>query len=839
MMTSSLHLSKTGLVCVFALASIACAADEPSSAGVAYFEKHIRPLLMDNCYSCHSREKKQKGGLLLDSRAGWVAGGDQGPAVVPGDADASLLIKAVRYTNPDFQMPPDGKSLSKEAVAHLETWINMGAPDPRDGQQHGQSLATLPSDPVAGREHWAYRPLGASLRPSVISSKWPRSPIDFFVLAKLEDAKLEPAADADPRTLLRRIYFQLVGLPPTPAQVTAFLDDKQPDAYRRVVDQLMDSPQFGERWGRHWLDLARYADSNGLDENFLFREAWRYRNWVIDAVNADLPFDRFLTEQLAGDLLPFESIEQRDRQRIAAGFLVVGPKVLLSNNQDQKKMDVADELIDTVGRAVLGQTLGCARCHDHKFDPIPTSDYYALAGIFTSTQVVQTRHMLNEQRQMERLVGLGADGDALNTAYEKYWKKNPKAKDREKQANLALELLIADDEVKLADFVTKNATDVAAVAADINQPKAQRLLAQKELIAAAQALLASSIIPPRAMIPADSEKPANEAIRLSGQYDRLGKEVPRGFLRVISDKPSAIPENQSGRLELAQWLTNTKDGAGQLAARVLANRVWHHLFGRGLVRTVDNFGRTGDAPSHPELLDYLARELADSGWSIKHLVRQIVLTRTFTMSSRDNNAGTAIDPDDALLWRAPRRRLEPEAMRDAMLAVAGQLDLKPLESTVSYLGDQATGVGENKNRRRTDFPNRSVYLPVIRNDLPEVFDVFDFANPQTSTGMRPETMVATQGLFMLNDPSVLSAAEALARRLLAERPSAGDDDVIDRLFQLALGTPPTDGERADLRAFVHQSRTQTLPGDGKDVELQAWSQACQALFASSRFQTLD
>ena len=505
---------------------------------MAYFERHIRPLLIENCYTCHSRDKKQKGSLVLDSRAGWVKGGDQGPVVVPGDPDASLLIRAVRYTNPDLQMPPDGKSLSKEAVAHLEAWVKMGAPDPRDGSALEKTLAALPSDPVAGREHWAYRPLGTYPPPAVKSSKWLRSPIDSFILAKLEAAKLKPADDADRATLLRRVYFQLIGLPPTPAQAIAFLNDKQADAYQRVVDQLMDSPQFGERWGRHWMDLARYADSNGLDENFLFREAWRYRNWVIDAVNADMPFDRFLTEQLAGDLLPFESIAQRDRQRIAAGFLVVGPKILLSNNEAQKKMDVADELIDTIGRAVLGQTLGCARCHDHKFDPIPTSDYYSLAGIFTSTQVVQTRHMLGQQRQMERLVGLGADGDELNAAYEKYWKKDPKAKEREKQAKLALELLTAGDEEKLTDLAKRSATDVAPLAADASQPKAQRLLAQEELLAKILAQVAASKIPPRAMIPADAEKPADEAIRLAGQFDRLGKKVPRGFLRVISDAPA-------------------------------------------------------------------------------------------------------------------------------------------------------------------------------------------------------------------------------------------------------------------------------------------------------------
>jgi hypothetical protein len=651
---------------------------------------------------------------------------------------------------------------------------------------------------------------------------------------------LQPAPDADRRTWLRRVHFQLVGLPPKREQVAAFLADARPDALERVVDELLDWPQFGERWGRHWLDLARYADSNGLDENFLFREAWRYRNWVIAAVNADLPFDRFLTEQLAGDLLPFDSLEQRDRQRIAAGFLVIGPKVLLGNNPNERRMDVADEQIDTVGRAVLGQTLGCARCHDHKFDPVPTTDYYALAGIFTSTQVMQRRYMLNEQRHMERLVGLGADGEERNAAYETYWRQQPKLKEREKQSKSALELLTRGDDVALQEFAAQHTDAVAAGAADTSQPREERASLQKELLAKVRAELASAPqIPPRAMIPCDVEKPADESVRLSGQFDQLGEQVPRGFLRVISDGPAKIAEGQSGRIELARWLTDTQSGAGQLAARVLANRVWHHLIGRGLVRTVDNFGRTGEAASHPELLDYLARELIDSGWSLKHLVRQIVLSRTFALSSRAGNTAGAIDPDNRLLWRAHRRRLEPEALRDAMLAAAGQLDLAPWESTVSYLGDQATAVGDNKVRRRTDFPCRSVYLPVIRNDLPELFDVFDFANPHASTGMRPQTMVATQGLFLLNDRSVTTAAEATARRLLADSSSKGDDDLVDALFELLFNKSPTRDERAEIVAFVGKIRSRLTAGGKTDAQLQAWSQACQALFASSRFQILD
>ena len=340
------------------------------------------------------------------------------------------------------------------------------------------------------------------------------------------------------------------------------------------------------------------------------------------------------------------------------------------------------------------------------------------------------------------------------------------------------------------------------------------------------------------MIPCDADEPADEHIRLAGQFDRLGEQIPRGLLRVVSNGAVEIPDGQSGRIELARWLTDVK-GAGQLAARVLANRVWHHLMGHGIVRTVDNFGRTGEAPSHPELLDYLSGELIDSGWSIKSLVRKVVLSRTFAMSSQHDDAGHSIDPDNRLLWRAHRRRLEPEAMRDAMLWAAGQLDLTPMDSTVWYLGDQATAVGDNKNRRRTDFPCRSVYLPVIRNDLPELFDVFDFADPHATTGTRSQTMVATQGLFLLNDDSVMAAADATARRVLANTTTGGQNALIDQMFELVLNVRATDEERSELLTFISETGKRLTDEGDKDADFRAWSMACHALFASSRFQILE
>ncbi len=389
----------------------------------------------------------------------------------------------------------------------------------------------------------------------------------------------------------------------------------------------------------------------------------------------------------------------------------------------------------------------------------------------------------------------------------------------------------------------KHANALADVAADIRQPRNKRVEAQKALLAKKTAAATPPEIPPRAMIPAESDDPGDESIRVAGQFDQLGEKVPRGFLRVVGDVASEssykISPGRSGRLELGGWLTDTETGAGRLAARVLANRIWHHLLGRGLVRTVDNFGRTGEVPTHPELLDYLARELIDSGWSIKSLVRQIVLSRTFRMSSEHDEAGHLIDPENRWLWRAHRQRLDPESIRDSMLLAAGELDLAPRDSTVWYLGDQATAVGADKNRRRTDFLCRSVYLPVIRNDLPELFDVFDFANPHATTGMRPQTMVATQGLFLLNDESVLAAAKATAQRLLAGKAAGGEASVVEPMYELVLNAKPTDAERDEILAFVNEMQKQFSEEGDANATLNAWSSACHALFASSRFQILE
>ena len=818
-------------------------ADQPnaefSQEQLVFYESHIRPLFARRCYECHAqRTGKAEGGLHLDHRDGWTRGGESGSAIVPKDPAQSLLVKAIRYADSNLQMPPS-ESLVDEEIEVIEKWIRMGAPAPSD--QPTTAVHPHPSDPVFGRSHWAFQPLQNKPAPSVEDTTWMTNPIDCWLQSERQKSGMASVDLARPFDLLRRTCFQLVGLPPTEQQTTKYLQAPSEQNYQELVDELLASPQFGRRWGRHWLDLARYADSNGLDENFLFREAWRYRNWVIEALNDDIPYDQFLTDQIAGDLLPYVSLEQRDRRRIAAGFLVVGPKVLLGVNPQKQRMDVADEQIDTLGRAVLGQTLGCARCHDHKFDPFPTADYYALAGIFTSTQVMEKRFMLNEQRVMERLVGLGPEGEQLDDAYEQFWREQPKLRSRKEKLKTVLETLKSGDIPSIDLKLAQAPDDFAKPALDRQLPLPERIAAQEALLKEVSDTMAKAPpIPPRAMIPSDIEQPVDEMVRKSGRFDDLGDRIPRGFLTVLcADSTHPVNVKQSGRIELAQWLTDKRGPSGWLAARVLANRIWHHLMGQGLVRTVDNLGRTGEAPSHPELLDYLATDLIAGDWSIKRLIRKIVLSRTFQLSCQFDSSNAARDPENRLLWRANRRRLDAESLRDAMLVAAGNLDLGNVDSTVYYLGDQATAVGKNLVRRRTDFNCRSIFLPVIRNDLPELFDAFDFANPQATTGARPATTVPNQGLFMLNDTSVIGASQAMAKRIFRESPTTSLDQRIERLFILALGRPPSAAQHRTMHAFLSKSEYATESHSTVEAAEQVLALACQAVLASSQFQYLD
>jgi len=780
---------------------------------VQFFEQKIRPVLVKHCYSCHSAEtKKPRGSLRLDSRAGLLKGGASGPALVPGKADDSLLIQALHYD--DLAMPPQGK-LPPDVIADFERWVARGAPDPRDG---GSAWASKGIDLEARRTFWAFQPPRRQPAPAVKDVAWPHSDIDRFILARLEAAGLRPVADADRVALIRRVTIDLIGLPPTPQEIDAFVADRSPSAFARVVDRLLASPHFGERWGRHWLDLARYADSNGKDENLTFHEAWRYRDYVIASFNQDRPLDRFLREQLAGDLLPAEGRAQRDEQLTATGFLVVGPKMLFDRDPLKRQMDVVDEQIDTVGRALLGLTVACARCHDHKFDPIPNADYYALAGVFASTRTLDGIKENNPLVSGWMLRPLGAEGEKLRTAQLAHQTK--------------LEAI--------GEALRKARADLLGYSGRPEAPEAgPRIAAARKSVEELEALekkLGAEAPPSPALVMAvkDEDSPADVPISIRGNPHAPGPRVPRGFVRVASaGAVPVIPADRSGRLELAEWLTGREQ---PLTARVFVNRVWLHLFGEGLVRSVDDFGAQGERPTHPELLDDLAVRFMEDGWSVKRLVRALVLSRTYQLAVAGDAAAQRIDPENRLWWRGNCRRLDAEVLRDAMLCTSGRLERGMGGSAVASLGEFATNNGGKGGIATDQNVRRSVYLPVIRNDLPPLFEVFDFADPDVSTGKRNATMVPTQALYLMNSPFVMDQARHAAGRLLTEADSDGAR--LTLLYRRALGRLPAPAERETALAFLRQQRQSPGTGRNGGVELRAWAAVCQAVFGCADFRFL-
>ena len=802
-----------------------------------FFEKQVRPLLIKHCYQCHSSEAKiLKGGLHLDSRGGWMKGGDSGPAIVLGEPDKSLLIEAIRYQS--LEMPPKGK-LPDWAIAVLEKWVRMGAPDPRTDPTLTKPVQL---DFAAGRSHWSFRPIAEPPAPRVKNNAWPRSDVDRFILAKLESKGLSPVSDADKPTLLRRVFFDLVGVPPTPAEIESFLADDSPEAFAKVVDRLLARPDFGQRWGRHWLDVARYADSNGSDENFTYYDAWRFRNYVIASLNADKPFDRFLTEQLAGDLLPFGTQDERDSQLVATGFLVVGPKVIGATDKKQLLVDVIDEQVDTIGKAFLGLTIGCARCHDHKFDPISARDYYALAGILASTETIHGNLLNRRDLTGWNLHPLGPGGQVAYDAFLAHEKtldglvKEQKGL-QAKQAALKKGAKLTDagkpgEEKPEKELDSK--TNVEQIERRVAEVKQEISRLKKN----------PAPRPPLAMSVNDHEHPGPMAICVRGDAHHRGEIVPRGFVSIIAAQPPVIGPNVSGRAQLADWLTSDQN---PLTSRVAVNRVWQHLFGQGLVGTPDDFGTRGERPSNPALLDYLARQFMRQGWSMKRLIRSLVLSRTYQLSSSFNRAAAAQDPENRWLWRMSRRRLQVEALRDGLLAVSGQLDRSPAESVVADLNVQATGVGVKPNKPVRSV-RRTVYLPVVRNDLPPLFQLFDFGDALSVNGRRSSTNVAPQALYMLNSPLVLEAATHTAAIVLASAGDAPEErEVLDRLYVRILGRPPRRDEIEPSLALIHgavrelvaSERAASESAGEASARVQAWAILSQALFCSTSFQYLD
>ena len=899
-----------GAAAVFALAwaTLPAPAQELSKEGVEFFESKVRPILVDNCYECHSGGAKiLRSGLRLDLRDGLLKGGESGkPAIVPGQPEASRLIRAVKRTGPEDAMPPrEEKKLTPQQVADLEAWIRMGAPDPRTDTAP-QPLA----DPAAkAKDHWAFKKPQDPPVPAVKNASWVKSPIDAFVLAKLEEKGLSPAQLADKRTLIRRATFDLHGLPPTPEEVDAFVADGSPDAFAKVIDRLLASPRYGERWGRHWLDLARYADTKGyvFEEERRYPFSYTYRDWVIAALNEDLPYDQFLIRQIAADRLPLGD----DKRPLAAmGFLTVGRRFL--NNP----ADIIDDQIDVIARGTMALTVGCARCHDHKFDPIPIKDYYSLYGVFSSSREMQNPPSISTPQQDEAFKNFEAERAKLQGEVDAYLNDRFAAlvpplrtaksiaeyltavyeartsppgdfrsfiRDRElsrfmferyrafldataqthhpvmaayHQYAAIAPAEFAAKSPQVTEAVAKNADpqkplNPLIVAAFVGKPPpaSMREVADRygELLAAAdkpephadanqealRAVLraentptvfpveeAGNLLmrdernrlrdlrkkldelqanhagaPPRPMALEDAPNPANVRVFLRGNPGNPGDEVPRQFLGVLAGNDRKPFTSGSGRLELAQAVASADN---PLTARVMVNRVWLHHFGAGLVTTPSDFGLRSDPPSHPELLDWLAVRFVESGWSLKKLHRLVMLSATYQQDSTPADAAVATaDPENRLLSHFNRRRLDFEAMRDALLYVTGRMDF-----TVGGKGVDITA--EPFTARRT------AYAFIERQNLPGIFRTFDFASPDAHSPGRFNTTVPQQALFMLNSPFAIQQAKHLTAR---QEVGAETDPAkrVERLYRLLFGRQPTPEEVAMGVEFVGAENTQGPP----------------------------
>jgi mono/diheme cytochrome c family protein len=777
--------------------------------GIEFFEKKIRPLLVQHCYECHGPQT-QEGELRLDSWAAIRDGGKSGKALLPGNPDRSLMVSAVGYQDVSLQMPPDGR-LSDRQIADLRQWIVWGAPHPDDDQAPVQ---TAPDARPATSDHWAFQIPRRPPLPAVSQTSWPSTPIDYFILARLEEAGLSPAPPADKHALIRRLSHDLTGLPPSPEEVRTFLNDDSAEAYARLVERLLASPRYGERWGRHWLDVARYADSNGSDENIAHGNAWRYRDYVIAAFNDDKPIAEFLTEQLAGDLLPGDDPQQRRERLVATGFLSLGPKVLAEVDETKMEMDIIDEQVDTFGQAMLGLTLGCARCHDHKFDPITAHDYYALAGIFKSTRTME--HFKKIARWWENEVALPDERQRYDEHEAKVAAAKKQVDDLTSAANAALQ------------------EKLGAGAALPEKPEEhypeetrQQLKALKEHVTVLEAARPELST---AMGVAEGEI-TDLPIHVRGSHLSLGETVPRDIPAVLAGTEGlTIAASSSGRRELADWLVSPDN---PLTGRVLANRAWRWHFGRGLVATPDNFGELGEHPSHPQLLDWLAVELMSHG-SLKDLHRLIVLSSTYRMSSRHDERAAAVDPENRLLWRAPLQRLEAEALRDSLLAVSGLLDYSMGGSMLHVKNREFFFDHTSKDTTSYDSRRRSVYLPVVRNHLYDVFQLFDYNEANVTAGHRNASTIPTQALFLLNGELMDQAAEALARQVTA---NAGDGPQrIEQLYWRVFARPPNDTEREQGLRFVQRLSQELTGGPEADLpELRSWQCLCQVLLASNEF----
>lgn len=843
-------------------------ATEATPAHIEFFEKNVRPLLVNRCYECHSgKSKSLKGELRLDGRELAIRGGESGAAIVPGNADESLLVEAVRWDS--LQMPPKGK-LPEREIAILVKWVEMGAPWPADADtQIFESKTTTIDWQHERQSHWAFQPVNKPSLPPIHNEDWVANEIDRFVLSKLEQQSIAPSSVAPKHTLIRRVYLDVIGLPPTPKQTAAYVNGER--TWEQVIDELLESPHYGVRWGRHWLDVARFSDGyGGFLDGGRFDSAWQYRDWVMQAFNDDMPYDRFLRLQLAGDLL------EPQQHAVATGFLALGPQYKGDGGDPLSnaiaKSETLDDRVDTFGRGLMGLTLACARCHDHKFDPIPTLDYYSIAGVFNNTAVTEIpmvpqptvdeynakikaiqefQRQVNDEfkkaaeeltaRELNRLGEYalatvkfkeqdprpnietwareqGLAGELFRVCFNYFSgdKNNtplPQADDwfaiRNKQAAEELQTFVLanrDDKNVQAFLGRAFRADPNRILDDLPPELAESLRTRREQEKKRSAAKPEKYPIAHALREGGS---GNMKVALRGNLLKPGEEAPRRFLRILDEQQSPFTEG-SGRLELTEALVNSSN---PLTARVLVNRVWAWHFGYGLVRTPSNFGKLGDAPTHPELLDWLAATFVENGWSIKKLHRQILTSRTWKLSSQFDAAKFAKDGDNRLIWRMNPRKLQAEVLRDSILAISGKLD-------------PAIG-GKPFDNPATDF-RRTIHARTSRNgdqfEADRFLRLFDFPVPRSSVARRTPTITPQQSLFLLNNPFIIDQSKAIAARL----ETVDQAQRVALAYQLLFSREPGPAELELGNRYLEGQDAETGP-------LSRTERYAQALLASSEF----
>lgn len=767
-------------------------AREPDAEGIRFFEQKIRPVLVEHCYECHSANSKTlRGNLRLDTKSGMLSGGDSGPSVVPGDPEESLLLATIRYTGDNYDMPPKGK-LPDSLIADFEKWIQMGAPDPRDGEN--APVVTNGIDFDAARQFWSLQSPRPAAAPIVKNHSWPQKKIDYFILETLEKAHLEPSPPANRQDLIRRVYFDLIGLPPSYEEVAQFKNDPAPDAYEQLVEHLLTSPQYGERWARHWLDVVRYAEDNVNmgPHNGPYHHAYRYRDWVIRAINDDLAYNDFIRYQLAADLIPEAQIEDLP----ALGMIGLSPQyhkeLLLSQSAlESVHADEWEDRVDLVTRGLMGLTAACARCHDHKYDPISTKDYYALAGVFASIRqttrpLLPAEEVTRSNPAREAVKQLQDEINKLNEEIKKLKASKPVMEEDRKQNEEKLTSLSqqVEEKKRKADHIRKTTPNFELPLADVVTEEQVRF--EK----------ATETTQKFAYYP---NTPRDLPVMIRGNVTSHGEIVPRRFLEVLKDVRPEPFQNGSGRLELAEAIVSPNN---PLTARVFVNRVWQHYFGEGLVDTPSNFGATGSRPSHPELLDDLAFRFMENGWSLKWLHREILLSATYQQTSRvSSSKAEELDPGNRLLWRMNRRRLDAESIHDMLLEAGGNLDL--------------TMGGPSSDIDHPVFNRRAVYAKISRDKPSQFLQVFDFPDPTIHAEQRSLTTTPLQQLFFLNSPFIRNQAILLSERV----PEGELTDRIRKLYQIALKRDPTEKEIAHGIQFLQSVGIDTSVADESNVPM--------------------